>query len=476
MDAPFMSNEEARTNFLHLLMQSYGCTYICLWSPHPSNFLFFLDGFYQEESNQPTSSSGSIARRLFDAYKQSIFPLDNNRIPGIAFRMNVPYIELRDSELRALASIETQRQFYQKAVFMGCSSGEIELGFANETQVRYGSELNPPTSSSSSLISLSMDSPDSSLMFNIQSTTHMPQALQDVPSLPPIKSTTTTNPHQQAMQAFSSLRNIQLPTPESEDAEMTRAILAVLTSPSSSTSSSHQAQQNLPPNYQPVNPRDSAFKNYNSALAPTTTQTRASLRRHNLLKRAISYYRSLDIVSRQNVLGSRPITTTQLHHMISERKRREKLNESFQALRSLLPPGTKKDKASVLASTREFLSTLKAQIEELSKRNQLLEAQVLPAAREALSHGEEASGSLNERLNVRITHVPESTPEERIIDLHVTVRGECHMADMVIRILEFLKQDNNVNLMSIEANTRMTQSTSVNVVILRLRVVVCKHV
>lgn len=34
-------------------------------------------------------------------------------------------------------------------------------------------------------------------------------------------------------------------------------------------------------------------------------------------------------------------SSTQLHHMISERKRREKLNESFEALRALLPPGIK---------------------------------------------------------------------------------------------------------------------------------------
>jgi hypothetical protein len=34
-------------------------------------------------------------------------------------------------------------------------------------------------------------------------------------------------------------------------------------------------------------------------------------------------------------------TSSQLHHMISERRRRERLNESFEALRGLLPPGSK---------------------------------------------------------------------------------------------------------------------------------------
>jgi hypothetical protein len=36
-----------------------------------------------------------------------------------------------------------------------------------------------------------------------------------------------------------------------------------------------------------------------------------------------------------------PSTASQLHHMISERRRRERLNDSFQSLRALLPPGSK---------------------------------------------------------------------------------------------------------------------------------------
>lgn len=59
-----------------------------------------------------------------------------------------------------------------------------------------------------------------------------------------------------------------------------------------------------------------------------------------MLKRAISYYRSLNIARREHSLAGRP-SSNQLHHMMSERKRREKINESFQALRALLPPGTK---------------------------------------------------------------------------------------------------------------------------------------
>lgn len=219
---------------------------------------------------------------------------------------------------------------------------------------RPGNDQNPPSSSSSSLISVSMDSPEySSLLFNIPITTtttsQIPEAHHATTAdvLQPL--ITPTLPHHQAMQAFARLRNIQFPSPESEAAAMTRAMLAVLSSPSSS-SSSHQPppQFNLPPPAAPPdqsrfkNPKASVFKKYMPALAPSNTQIDAPSSRQSMPKRSISFFRNLNIFmrTRQRFQETRP-TTTQLHHMMSERKRREKLNESFHALRSLLPPGTK---------------------------------------------------------------------------------------------------------------------------------------
>ncbi|XP_022965417.1 uncharacterized protein LOC111465335 [Cucurbita maxima] len=144
-----------------------------------------------------------------------------------------------------------------------------------------------------------------------------------------------------------------------------------------------------------------------------------------------------------NFLRRRP-GSAQLLHMIAERRRREKLNGSFQALRSLLPPGTKKDKSSVLATTREYLTKLREQVSELSHKNQrLLEAQ---------SQGEETANSLlYERFTVRVSHAPPGfTPSingMEIIDLEITVRGGGSlMADIVIRVLEFLKNVVNVGV------------------------------
>ena len=199
---------------------------------------------------------------------------------------------------------------------------------------------NGPSSSSSSLRSLSTGSPDSSLIFTIPSESHLQFPTAITPSSLQAISSSINDPHQQAMQALSQMRsNIQLPTLESENAAMTRAILTVLSSPSSSTSHHPQQSQYLPYNYQ-LNPKASAFKRYASVLGASTTPVRTSLRSQSMLKRAILFYRKINLLRREQLLRSSP-TTNQLQHMMSERKRREKLNESFHALRSLLPSGTK---------------------------------------------------------------------------------------------------------------------------------------
>ncbi|PHT73562.1 Cytokinin dehydrogenase 5 [Capsicum annuum] len=153
-------------------------------------------------------------------------------------------------------------------------------------------------------------------------------------------------------------------------------------------------------------------------------------------------------------------TTTQVHHMISERRRREKLNENFQHLRSLLPLGTKKDKASVLASTTDYISCLKDQVKELCKRNEILEAQLLNK-KEAFQFQQNESG----KVAVYITNV-----EERIVDLQVIARGKCSIVDLVICLMKFLKMVNFVNLVAIDANTTLVQSCPVAVITLRLTI------
>nr|XP_016506510.1 PREDICTED: putative transcription factor bHLH041 [Nicotiana tabacum] len=343
----------------------------------------------------------------------------------------------------------------------------------------------------SSSSSFSIDSPGeySSLLFNVASTPpYVPEpprtdtfSDQTIRPIPPVSA--TAMPYQQAIQTLNQIQGIQLPTLETADAALTRAYLAVMTSPSSS-SSSRQSRENLPTDYNQIaTQKATAFRRFRSALGPNVPIATATTRRQNMFRRSINFFRNLNMMrSRQEQMQPNPRapTSTQVHHMISERRRREKLNDSFQLLRSLLPPGTKKDKASVLASTTEYLSSLKTQVEELSKKNKMLEAQLLQRQnKSSFEPINQAAGEAiicsstggNERLDVEIRNVGESTSESRIVDLQISVRRECSILDLVTRLLEFLKSDNNVNLESVAANTRsVVQSEPVTHITLRLRI------
>ncbi|XP_055823682.1 putative transcription factor bHLH041 isoform X2 [Solanum dulcamara] len=380
-------------------------------------------------------------------------------------------MELKFADLQSHASNPVQLQFYHEAgikttICMGCSIGEIEFGMTCSPQVNlemgmrnlfpeYFStrsglphhqtlvsiDQNRPSSSSS----FSLDSPGeySSLLFNVASTSSY---VPEPPAFPeqtirPVSA--TAMPYHQIQTTF--------PRVETEDAALTRAYLAVMTSPSSS-SSSHQSRENInvptDPHYQN---KATAFRRFRLGLGPNNIQ----IRRQNMLRRSITFFRNLNMMRRQEQIQANPRapTSTQVHHMISERRRREKLNDSFQLLRSLLPPGTKKDKASVLASTTEYLASLKGQLEEVRKKNEMLEAELVK--HETKSDGIIRSCDGNEKVGVEITNVGESSlSESRVVDLQVSVRGECSVLDLVSHLLQFLKTQNHLTLDSVAANTR----------------------
>lgn len=57
-----------------------------------------------------------------------------------------------------------------------------------------------------------------------------------------------------------------------------------------------------------------------------------------------------------------------MNHVLAERRRREKLNERFVMLRTLVPLVTKMDKASILGDTIEYLKQLRRKIHDLESR------------------------------------------------------------------------------------------------------------
>ncbi|PWZ16381.1 putative transcription factor bHLH041 [Zea mays] len=67
----------------------------------------------------------------------------------------------------------------------------------------------------------------------------------------------------------------------------------------------------------------------------------------------------------------------QLLHVRSERKRREKINDSFEALKNALPPSCcKRDKTSILMRARDYINSLKSRVSELEENGKVLESQL----------------------------------------------------------------------------------------------------
>ena len=210
-------------------------------------------------------------------------------------------------------------------------------------------DQNPPTSSSSSLRSISTGSPEySSLIFSIPGTSqpHFPPETLGASSsrVEPTMQPVPNSPHQRAIdiQALTEVPSLtQFPTPETEHDAIMRAILHVI-SPTTSYHHEQQHHQNLPysNNFLPVvRPDASAFQRYRQDLGSNMA---SNFRRQSLMKRSLVFFRNMNFMRmRERVQATSRPTNTQLHHMISERRRREKLNENFQSLRALLPPGTK---------------------------------------------------------------------------------------------------------------------------------------
>ncbi|KAL2338733.1 hypothetical protein Fmac_013179 [Flemingia macrophylla] len=349
------------------------------------------------------------------------------------------------------------------AIFMGCKKGEIELGFSNLPQVdiqtalknlfpdqdfNVHSQSTPyqinPHSSSSSFRSLPSGTPDQCSSLGVVPTqTRRYQLAQVIPSF--------------------------FPTPEGEHEAIVRALNRVISSPnSSSTSEQHQPHQILPNS-------DTAFTRYTPVII-TTPHMGSNFHSQNLQNRLSAFFKNLNFMrmgQHDIIQEARPVSAQRHHlHMISERRRREKLNESFQELIALLPAGTKKNKASILTTAKDTMRSLMDEIEKLNVRNQQLMKTVLTAKEGSSSSSEEQEGSSsNERLNVRVSHEPEcSSSEERMVKLQVTMRGESCQVDVLIRLLEFLKGVQNVNLTSMVAN-HITGDTAINQLTFRLRIV-----
>ncbi|XP_074591692.1 putative transcription factor bHLH041 [Curcuma longa] len=469
MNSFFLLGAEARRRFLPIAGRFLGCTYICTWSPlrHPAPVhLVSADGWHHEEDSGQSSSSGtSISSRLFDAYRRSLCSIHSGSIPGVAFKDGLAYVQLTDVDILNLASNHSQRQFYQEAeiktaVFMGCRHGEIELGFRTPPnpkvnlqrniqqifseefiQQSLGSDLEIMTSepgqlssSSSSLRSLSLGSPDTSPRLLAQQS-------------PPF-----------IMQSFDFVD-----PRTAEDEAMVRALLAVIIS------------SPLILNQQHVGIQTGAFRPYYDDPFSPEEELKPNRHSQRMIKIGLHMLRRISMMKLQlaaaQVQEYQQPMSNQSQHVISERKRRQKFNEHFNALKMLLPLEPKikkKDKATVLKNVTNYLNLLKAQIKELEERNSALEMQVQGPKEDRVDM---STGDSNERVEVQVNRAPEFTySETQQIDLRVVVKEDCDMIDWSIRVLECLKEMRGMMLISMETRTVSSENNRFGIASFRLQV------
>uniref|UniRef100_A0A0E0E320 BHLH domain-containing protein n=1 Tax=Oryza meridionalis TaxID=40149 RepID=A0A0E0E320_9ORYZ len=486
MDAIFALPPDARARAMERAAARLpGCLYLCLWAPAAAiaggvqpNHLFCLDAWIGVAGGGGDGGGGGDrALELFEAYRGALCAAVSGCVPGWAYKEGAACMELTKHHLAASASLQVQQQFYHEsgtkmAVFMGCDSGEIEVGLSaasatatamaaaavvGEMQQSILEELlqmpPPPSSSSSSLLSLSVGSPEYSSLVRSMATSVGASAAAE-PS--PVHG--------------GLLAPVYGEFPGSDDdAAMAQAMLEVISTPAPPPPPWRPPRRRARSSSSPR--RATAFKAYNAALSPRA-RPRPGAPGQRMIKTGISLLASVHMQTRSRELAAArqrdthaappppppppPPSSSQLHHMISERRRRERINDSFQTLRALLPlpPDSKKDKAAVLATTTEYMDKLISQVSEL-------EAQLATRSGEArwpdASGGDGGGGeSSSERVQVDVVIAGSSTSTDhaREVSIRVTVRAECDVSELVVAVLARLREMDRFAVVSVDAGRR----------------------
>ncbi|XP_022732915.1 transcription factor EGL1-like isoform X2 [Durio zibethinus] len=97
------------------------------------------------------------------------------------------------------------------------------------------------------------------------------------------------------------------------------------------------------------------------------------------------------------------------NHVLSERRRREKINELFMILKSLVPSNSKADKVSILDDTIEYLQDLGRRVEDLESCRELTDLEVR-TKRKRQDHVERTSDNYDDN---KITIRKKSSPNKR---------------------------------------------------------------
>ncbi|VAH50593.1 unnamed protein product [Triticum turgidum subsp. durum] len=153
-------------------------------------------------------------------------------------------------------------------------------------------------------------------------------------------------------------------------------------------------------------------------------------------------------------------STNTKNHVISERRRREKLNEMFLILKSLVPSIHKVDKASILAETIAYLKELEQKVEELEsnraagttavrKRHEVGRKKVLAGSKRKAS---ELGGDDTERVLPK-DGGPSSVVNVTATDNEVLLEVQCRWKELLMTQVFDAIKSLRLDVLSVRAST-----------------------
>ncbi|TVU40048.1 hypothetical protein EJB05_13495, partial [Eragrostis curvula] len=143
-------------------------------------------------------------------------------------------------------------------------------------------------------------------------------------------------------------------------------------------------------------------------------------------------------------------------HVLKERRRREKLNERFVVLRSLVPFVTKMDRASILADTIEYLKQLRRRIQDLESRPRQTIDGNMPPATSHETRGYVTRATTGKRA-AEASGSSTRTPAEvqvSIIESDALLELRCpHRDGLLLRVMQALHRDLRMEVTSVQASS-----------------------